>query len=96
MPPITIYHLEGRRSERIVWLMEELGLPYTLEFTRGDLAELDGRDPRREPRHAGRADRDHRRPGHDRIRRHHRDDHQPLCPGQADARARQRGLSPST
>jgi glutathione S-transferase len=38
MPQITIYHLEGRRSERIVWLMEELGLPYTLEFKRGDLA----------------------------------------------------------
>ncbi len=26
MPEITVYHLEGRRSERIVWLMEELGL----------------------------------------------------------------------
>ena len=38
MPPVTIYHIEGRRSERIVWLMEELGLPYTLEFKRGDLA----------------------------------------------------------
>jgi glutathione S-transferase len=37
MPEITIYHLEGRRSERIVWLMEELGLPYKLEFVRGDL-----------------------------------------------------------
>ncbi|WP_293679000.1 glutathione S-transferase family protein [uncultured Phenylobacterium sp.] len=37
MPPVTIYHLEGRRSERIVWLMEELGLPYRLEFKRGDL-----------------------------------------------------------
>ncbi len=37
-PDITIYHLEGRRSERIVWLMEELGLPYKLEFKRGDLA----------------------------------------------------------
>jgi len=37
MPEITIYHLEGRRSERIVWLMEELGLPYTLVFKRGDL-----------------------------------------------------------
>lgn len=37
-PTITIYHLEGRRSERIVWLMEELGLPYELEFVRGDLA----------------------------------------------------------
>ena len=38
MPAITIYHLEGRRSERIVWLMEELGLPYNLQFKRGDLA----------------------------------------------------------
>ena len=38
MPPITIYHLEGRRSERIVWLMEELNLPDTLVYKRGDLA----------------------------------------------------------
>lgn len=37
MPEVTIYHLEGRRSERIVWLMEELQLPYKLEFKRGDL-----------------------------------------------------------
>ena len=39
-PPLnlTIYHLEGRRSERIVWLCEELGLPYKLEYKRGDLA----------------------------------------------------------
>lgn len=36
-PAITIYHLEGRRSERIVWLMEELGMPYELEYERGDL-----------------------------------------------------------
>ena len=28
---ITIYHLNSSRSERIVWLMEELGLPYRLE-----------------------------------------------------------------
>ena len=27
---ITIYHLSTSRSERIVWLMEELGLPYEL------------------------------------------------------------------
>ena len=38
MPELTIYHLEGRRSERIVWLMEELGLPYNLEYVRGDLS----------------------------------------------------------
>src|ERR1700693_1736739 len=35
---LTIYHLEGRRSERIVWLCEELGVPYKLEYKRGDLA----------------------------------------------------------
>src|SRR2546425_5640330 len=28
---ITIYHLETSRSERIVWLMEELGLAYKME-----------------------------------------------------------------
>lgn len=38
LPKIVIYHLEGRRSERIVWLMEELGFPYDLQFKRGDLA----------------------------------------------------------
>jgi glutathione S-transferase len=35
---LTIYHLEGRRSERIVWLCEELAIPYKLEYKRGDLA----------------------------------------------------------
>ncbi len=28
---ITVYHLENSRSERVIWLMEELGLTYTLE-----------------------------------------------------------------
>jgi hypothetical protein len=33
---ITIYHLNMSRSERMIWLMEELGLPYKLEkFQRG-------------------------------------------------------------
>ncbi|MDB5425185.1 MAG: glutathione S-transferase [Phenylobacterium sp.] len=29
---ITIYHLDRSRSERPVWLMEELGAPYAIEF----------------------------------------------------------------
>lgn len=37
-PEIVIYHAEGRRSERIVWLCEELGLPYALHYRRGDVA----------------------------------------------------------
>ena len=28
---ITVYHLETSRSERIVWLMDELGLPYEMQ-----------------------------------------------------------------
>jgi glutathione S-transferase len=28
---ITVYHLENSRSERVIWLLEELGLPYALE-----------------------------------------------------------------
>lgn len=35
--PIEIWHIEGRRSLRVVWLCEELGLPYTLRFDRGDI-----------------------------------------------------------
>jgi glutathione S-transferase len=34
---LTIYHIEGRRSQRVVWLCEEIGLPYKLSFKRGDL-----------------------------------------------------------
>lgn len=37
MPAVKIYHMEGRRSERVVWLMEELNLPYELFYRRGDL-----------------------------------------------------------
>lgn len=28
---ITLYHLDQSRSERIIWLLEELGVPYRLE-----------------------------------------------------------------
>ena len=37
-PQIVIYHAEGRRSERVVWLCEELGLAYDLKYRRGDVA----------------------------------------------------------
>jgi glutathione S-transferase len=37
-PSIVIYHAEGRRSERVAWLCEELGLPYELKYKRGDVA----------------------------------------------------------
>jgi len=28
---ITVYHLNSSRSERVVWLLEELGIPYQME-----------------------------------------------------------------
>jgi glutathione S-transferase len=34
---IVIRHIEGRRSERVAWLLEELGLPYELDFIQGDI-----------------------------------------------------------
>jgi glutathione S-transferase len=35
--PITIYHIEMRRSLRVIWACEELGIPYELVFVQGDL-----------------------------------------------------------
>ena len=34
---IIIRHIEGRRSERVAWLLEELGIPYELDFIQGDV-----------------------------------------------------------
>jgi glutathione S-transferase len=35
---ITIYHIEGRRSERVAWLLEEIGvIPYELDYVAGDI-----------------------------------------------------------
>lgn len=33
---VTIYHIEGRRSQRVIWLCEELGIPYEVKFKAGD------------------------------------------------------------
>ncbi|OAP60910.1 hypothetical protein AYL99_05912 [Fonsecaea erecta] len=35
-PPLTIHHLHISQSERIVWLCEELAIPYTLKTYRRD------------------------------------------------------------
>lgn len=34
---IIIRHIEGRRSERVAWLLEELNVPYELDFIQGDV-----------------------------------------------------------
>ena len=35
---LTVHHLEASRSHRILWLLEELGVPYTLRLYRRDPA----------------------------------------------------------
>jgi len=35
---VKIYHIEGRRSERVAWLLEEIGgIPYELDYVAGDI-----------------------------------------------------------
>jgi glutathione S-transferase len=34
---LIVHHIEGRSSERVAWLCEELGLPYELRFVSGDI-----------------------------------------------------------
>jgi glutathione S-transferase len=29
---LTVYHLNNSRSQRVLWLLEELGLPYEIKF----------------------------------------------------------------
>ena len=33
---ITVHHLNNSRSQRILWLLEELGLPYEIKFYKRD------------------------------------------------------------
>jgi glutathione S-transferase len=35
---ITVHHLNNSRSQRILWLLEELGLPYEIRRYRRDCA----------------------------------------------------------
>jgi glutathione S-transferase len=34
---VRIFHIEGRRSHRVIWLCEELGIPYEAVFVVGDI-----------------------------------------------------------
>ena len=34
---VTIHHVEGRRSQRIIWFCEEAGIPYEVVYKRGDV-----------------------------------------------------------
>lgn len=36
MPMITVHHLETSRSQRVLWLLEELNVPYTLKLYKRD------------------------------------------------------------
>jgi glutathione S-transferase len=34
---VTIHHVEGRRSQRIIWFCEEVGIPYDVIYKRGNV-----------------------------------------------------------
>lgn len=40
MTPITVHHLNNSRSQRILWLLEELGLPYDIVAYQRDPARM--------------------------------------------------------
>ncbi len=33
---ITVHHLENSRSQRVLWLLEELGMPYEIKLYKRD------------------------------------------------------------
>ena len=33
---LTVHHLNNSRSQRVLWLLEELGLPYEVKYYRRD------------------------------------------------------------
>lgn len=37
---IIVHHLENSRSQRVLWLLEELGLPYEVKLYRRDRATM--------------------------------------------------------
>ena len=46
-PNLTVYHMEGSRSLRALWILEELELPYSVKSVRFDLGNAGGEEYRR-------------------------------------------------
>src|SRR4051812_4751632 len=44
---ITVHHLNNSRSQRVLWLLEELGLPYEIERYQRDAKTMLAPDPLR-------------------------------------------------
>ena len=76
---ITIYHLDTSRSERIVWLMEELGLAYKLELYLRRAQRRGARRAQDDPPARQGADHPRRRHGARRIGRDRRIHRQSPC-----------------
>jgi len=55
MPEIVVHHLEHSRSQRILWLLEELGLPYRIEIHKRDPKTMRATDTLRAVHPLGRA-----------------------------------------
>ena len=78
---LTLHHLNDSRSQRILWLLEELGTPYEMKrYQRNAETRLAPPELERDPS-ARQVARHHRRRHDDRrIRRHRRLHHPPLRP----------------
>ena len=76
---LTLHHLNNSRSQRILWLLEELGAPYEIKrYQRNAETRLAPPELEENPS-ARQVARHHRRRHHDRgIRRHRRLHHPPL------------------
>ena len=92
-PMLTLHHLNDSRSQRILWLLEELGTPYEMKrYQRNAETRLAPPELERDSS-ARQVARHHRRRHDDRgIRRHRRLHHPPLRQGRDDAGAGKRRL----
>ena len=90
---LTLHHLNDSRSQRILWLLEELGTPYEMKrYQRNAETRLAPPELAEDPS-ARQIARHHRRRYDDRrIRRHRRLHHPPLRQGRDDAGAGKRRL----
>ena len=90
---LTLHHLNNSRSQRILWLLEELGTPYEMKRYQRDATTRLAPPELKKIHPLGKSPDHHRRRDHDRgIRRHRRLHHPPLRKGRDDAGGGKRRL----
>ena len=76
-PMLTLHHLNNSRSQRVLWLLEELGTPYEIKRYQRDAETRLAPPELKEIPSARQVARHHRRRRHDRRIRRHRRLHRP-------------------